>query len=143
MNVLVKKLDDKATLPQYQTAEAAGADIYACLDDIMIIPNGAVAMIPTGLAVEIPKGYEMQIRARSGLASKGLILPNGVGTIDSDYRGELRILVMNLSGKDMEITHEMRVAQAVISPAPQAIYQIVDALSDTDRGSGGFGSTGK
>ncbi len=142
MNILVKKLDPKATLPQYQTSEAAGADIYACLEDTMIIPNGTVAMIPTGLAVEIPKGYEMQIRAGSGLSSKGLILPNGVGTIDSDYRGEVKILVMNLSGKDMDITHEMRVAQAVISPVPQAIFQIVESLSDTERGSGGFGSTG-
>ena len=99
-------------------------------------------MIPTGLSSAIPSGYEMQIRARSGLASKGLIIPNGPGTIDADYRGEIKILLLNLSGKDFEISPEMRIAQAVIAPVLQAQFTPVEELSITERGEGGFGSTG-
>lgn len=142
MIVEIKKLNSKALIPSYQTPDSAGADIHALLDEAIIIPNGQIVMIPTGLSVAIPSGYEMQIRARSGLASKGLIIPNGPGTIDADYRGEIKILLLNLSGKDFEITPEMRIAQAVIAPVFQANFSLVKELSKTERGEGGFGSTG-
>lgn len=142
MIIEIKKLNSKALLPSYQTLDSAGADIYALLEQTIIIPHGQIAMIPTGLSVAIPSGYEMQIRARSGLASKGLIVPNGPGTIDADYRGEIKVLLLNLSGKDFEITPEMRIAQAVIAPVFQAQFTPVETLSETTRGSGGFGSTG-
>lgn len=142
MHIHVKKLHDKTLLPTYQTVDSAGADIYALLDQDVIIPHGTIAMIPTGLSVEIPSGYEIQIRARSGLASKGLIIPNGPGTIDADYRGEIKVLLLNLSGKDFIITPEMRIAQMVVAPTLQAQFSFVEELSATKRGSGGFGSTG-
>lgn len=142
MNIRIKKLNESAILPSYQSTDAAGADLYACLETPVIIPHGQVVMIPTGLSIEIPTGYEMQIRARSGLASKGLIIPNAPGTIDADYRGEIKILLLNLSGLEMEITPKMRIAQAIISPIFQVTFEITDELSNTERGTGGFGSTG-
>jgi dUTP pyrophosphatase len=142
ITIEIKKLDPRAKLPTYQTSDSAGADLYALLDNAILIPHGQVAMIPTGLSSAIPSGYEMQIRARSGLASKGLIIPNGPGTIDADYRGEIKILLLNLSGKDFEISPEMRIAQAVIAPVLQAQFTPVEELSITERGEGGFGSTG-
>lgn len=142
MNILIKKLNPNAQIPAYQTQDAAGADLTACLEESIVIPQGKIVMVPTGLAVAIPSGYEMQIRARSGLASKGLLIPNAPGTIDADYRGEIKILLLNMSGEDFEITPNMRIAQAVIAPIHQANYEIVDELSETDRGAGGFGSTG-
>ncbi len=142
MNIDIKKLHKNAKIPVYQTADSAGADLHACIENDMIIADGKVAMVPTGLAAAVPKGYEMQIRARSGLASKGLILPNAPGTIDADYRGEIKVLMLNLSGADFTITPDMRIAQAVIAPIIQAEYKSVEELSSTERGSGGFGSTG-
>ena len=142
ITIEIKKLDPRAKLPTYQTSDSAGADLYALLDNAILIPHGQVAMIPTGLSSAIPSGYEMQIRARSGLASKGLIIPNGPGTIDADYRGEIKILLLNLSGKDFEISPEMRIAQAVIAPVIQGQFTTVEELSITERGEGGFGSTG-
>ncbi len=142
MIIEIKKLHQNALLPTYQTTDSAGADIYALLDQPITIPQGQIAIIPTGLSVAIPSGYEIQIRARSGLASKGLLIPNGPGTIDADYRGEIKILLLNLSGADFEITPEMRIAQAIIAPVLQAQFTVVDELSETERGSGGFGSTG-
>lgn len=142
MIIEIKKLNPKALLPTYQTKDSSGADIYALLDQAISIPHGQIAIIPTGLSVAIPSGYEMQIRARSGLASKGLLIPNGPGTIDADYRGEIKILLLNLSGADFEITPEMRIAQAIISPILQANFTIVKELAKTERGNGGFGSTG-
>ncbi len=142
MKIDIKKLHPNALLPSYQTADSAGADLHACLEADMTIAHGAVAMIPTGLAAAVPSGYEMQIRARSGLASKGLILPNAPGTIDADYRGEIKVLLLNLSGADFIISPDMRIAQAVIAPIIQAKYNTVEELSSTERGEGGFGSTG-
>lgn len=142
MIIEIKKMHPNALLPTYQTIDSAGADIYALLDQTITIPQGQIAIIPTGLSAAIPSGCEMQIRARSGLASKGLLIPNGPGTIDADYRGEIKILLLNLSGADFDITPEMRVAQAIIAPVLQAQFTVVDELSETERGSGGFGSTG-
>lgn len=141
--------DRSLPLPAYETEGSAGADLRAnlrpedrasgfTLDPMMR------AVVPTGLRVEIPPGYEMQIRPRSGLALKhGVTLPNTPGTIDSDYRGPLGVLLVNLGAEPYTIRHGDRIAQAVIAPVVQAGFQVVTALGDTARGEGGFGSTGR
>ena len=138
--------DDSFPPPSYETAGAAGADLRANFPDrapVMLMP-GTRRLIPTGLRVEIPAGFEMQIRPRSGLALKqGLSLPNTPGTIDSDYRGPLGVIVINLGGEPISIAHGDRIAQAVVAPVVQAQFEISDDLSDTERGEGGFGSTGR
>ena len=139
--------DAEVALPDYATAGAAGADLRAnfAVDDRsgMIIVPGARALVPTGLRVAIPDGYEMQIRPRSGLALKhGITLANAPGTIDSDYRGALGVILINLGDLAFEVTHGARIAQAVVAPVVQARYRLTSALSDTGRGDGGFGSTG-
>lgn len=140
-----KDADPEIPLPSYQTDGAAGADLCANIPSrktISLAP-GARALIPTGLIMEIPPGHELQIRARSGLALKqGLAMANGVGTIDSDYRGEIGIIVVNLGQDLIEITHGMRIAQAVLAPVLRARFELTDSLSDSSRGEGGFGSTG-
>lgn len=140
--------DQSLPLPQYQTAGAAGADVYANLPldqrarGVTLAPMQRI-VVSTGLKVEIPAGYEMQIRPRSGLATKyGITLPNTPGTIDSDYRGPLGVALINLGSEDYTIHHGDRIAQAVIAPVLQVRFVVVDRLSDTDRGAGGFGSTG-
>ena len=141
--------DPGIALPSYETHGAAGADIRANL-----LPEDRAAgftlypmqraIIPTGLRVEIPEGFEMQIRPRSGLAFKhGISLPNTPGTIDSDYRGPLGVLLINLGAEPYVVQHGERIAQAVIAPVVQARYEVAVALGDTVRGQGGFGSTGK
>ncbi|UWR91509.1 dUTP diphosphatase [Phaeobacter inhibens] len=138
--------DRDVPLPAYQTAEAAGADLRANLPDRarLTLAPGARALVPTGLRLEIPQGYEVQIRPRSGLALKhGITLPNAPGTIDSDYRGSLGVIVMNAGDAPFEIAHGDRIAQMVVAPVLQARFQLVDSLSDSARGSGGFGSTGQ
>lgn len=144
-NVNVKCVASKgAVIPEYKTAGAAGADLYALVESPVTIPAGKFAMIPTGLFFEIPEGYEIQIRPRSGLAAKnGVTVLNTPGTIDSDYRGEIKIILVNLSDKDFVVNNGERIAQMVIAPVTQASFTIVDQLSDTERGTGGFGSTGK
>jgi dUTP pyrophosphatase len=142
----IKRLDPRATLPAYQTQHAAGLDLSACLPadkpELPVAP-GAILLVPTGLAVAIPHGYEGQVRARSGLSTKhGIGLPNAPGTIDSDYRGELRVAVINFGKEPFTITHGMRIAQLVIAPVAHATIQAVEELDETVRGSGGFGSTG-
>lgn len=140
--------DRSLPLPVYQTAGAAGADIRANLDPAdretgLVIPPGGRALVPTGLRVALPAGYEMQLRPRSGLALKhGIVLPNSPGTIDSDYRGPLGVIVMNLGEAPFQVRHGDRIAQAVIAPVVQAVFVPVAALDATARGSGGFGSTG-
>ena len=135
-------------LPSYETYGAAGADLRANLPDdhrdigIEIAP-GHRALIPTGLRLEIPIGYEVQVRARSGLALKhGITLANAIGTIDSDYRGDLGVILWNGGADVFRVTHGMRIAQMVVAPVVQATFAIVDALDETERGVGGFGSTG-
>ncbi len=141
--------DTSLGLPAYQTAGAAGADICANLPmeqrgaGITLAPMQR-AVIPTGLRVEIPEGYEMQVRPRSGLAVKhGLSLPNTPGTIDSDYRGPLGVALINFGDSAYTVQHGERIAQAVIAPVMQARFAVVETLSDTARGDGGFGSTGR
>ena len=132
-----------AVIPEYKTVGAAGADLYALVDSPITLAPGKTAMVPTGLFFEIPEGYEIQVRPRSGLAAKnGVTVLNTPGTIDSDYRGEIKISLINLGDKDFVINSGDRVAQMVIAPLIQASFSIVDELSDTTRGSGGFGSTG-
>ncbi|WP_271881850.1 dUTP diphosphatase [Phaeobacter italicus] len=138
--------DRDVPLPAYQTAEAAGADLRANLPDrqSLTLAPGERRLVPTGLRLEIPQGYEVQIRPRSGLALKhGITLPNAPGTIDSDYRGPLGVIVMNAGGAPFEIAHGDRIAQMVVAPVLQARFHLVDSLSDSARGSGGFGSTGQ
>lgn len=143
MEVKVKKLNEKATLPQYETEHAAAMDVRACLDAPMILQPLERAMVPTGLAFEIPEGHEMQVRARSGLSIKhGITMVNGVGTIDADYRGELNILVINLGQEAFEIEPDMRIAQLLVTKYEKVSWQLTEDLSETARGAGGFGSTG-
>ena len=144
MIVKVKKLDDRAILPTYGSACAAGADLYALVDEeSLTIAAGETVLVSTGLSVEIPEGYVGLIYARSGLATKkGLAPANKVGVIDSDYRGEVKVALFNQSGKAQTIAAGERVAQLVIAPYLAVEYQQAEELSDTARGAGGFGSTG-
>jgi len=137
--------DVSVPLPAYETAGAAGADICANLPGgaAVTLSPGARALVPTGLAMAIPQGFEVQIRPRSGLALKhGIALVNSPGTIDSDYRGEVGIIMLNTSDTAFEVTHGMRIAQMVLAPVVQASFAVVDTLDATTRGEGGFGSTG-
>jgi dUTP pyrophosphatase len=141
--VKVFRKDPAARLPEYATGEAAGADLRARLSEPVIVPPLGRARIPTGLALEIPPGYEGQVRPRSGLAFRyGVTVLNSPGTIDSDYRGELGVILINLGNEDFTVNDGDRVAQLVIAPVCGALFEETDGLSETNRGSGGFGSTG-
>ncbi|MQQ09735.1 dUTP diphosphatase [Epibacterium sp. SM1979] len=138
--------DRDVPLPSYETTGAAGADVRANLPDraSVILAPGERVLVPTGLRLEIPAGYEIQIRPRSGLALKhGITLPNTPGTIDSDYRGPLGVIVMNAGQEAFTIAHGDRIAQMILAPVVQARFELTDNLSDTERGAGGFGSTGR
>lgn len=138
--------DPAIALPSYETAGAAGADVRANLPDrgSITLQPGERALVPTGLRVEIPDGYEIQVRPRSGLALKhGITLPNAPGTIDSDYRGPLGVIVLNAGQEAFEIGHGDRIAQLVVAPVIQARFEMADILQESQRGSGGFGSTGR
>lgn len=144
--LLVNKLTPHALVPEYKTSGAAGLDLAACLDSgqftLEVLP-GAIVRVPTGLSIAVPSGYEAQVRARSGLSTKhGLTTVNGVGTIDSDYRGEVQVALINLGPEPVVITHGMRVAQLIIAPVARVVVREVLELDATERGSGGFGSTG-
>ena len=142
--IRVKKLHSEAILPTYGTEEAAGADLYACLDAPVTIQPGQSAFIPTGLALEVPKGCAGLIYARSGMACKrGLAPANKVGVIDSDYRGEIRVVLFNHGQQEQTVQHGERIAQMIITPVLTPAYAETEDLTDTDRGAGGFGSTGK
>ena len=142
--IRVKKLRVNAVLPTYGSAEAAGADLYACLDEPMAILPGATVFIPTGIALEVPRGCAGLVYARSSLGTKrGLAPANKVGVIDSDYRGEIFVALLNHGKASQTIEPGERVAQFVITPVLTPKYIETDILSDTDRGTGGFGSTGK
>lgn len=142
--IRVKKLKENAVLPTYGSAEAAGADLYACLSEPVTINPGQSVFIPTGLAMEIPKGCAGLVYARSGLACKrGLAPANKVGVVDSDYRGEFMIVLHNHGGTAQIIEHGERIAQLVITPVFTPGFFEVEELTDTKRASGGFGSTGK
>ena len=142
--IRVKFLRPGASLPTYGTAQAAGADLYACLTEPVSIAPGETAFIPTGLALEVPVGCAGLIYARSGMACKrGLAPANKVGVVDSDYRGEIVVALHNHGSEAQTISHGDRVAQFLITPVVTAAYEQVQELSDTDRNAGGFGSTGK
>ena len=142
--IRVKKVNPNAILPTYGSQEAAGADLHACLQEPVTILPGESVFVPTGLSMEIPKGCAGLIYARSGLACKrGLAPANKVGVIDSDYRGEFIVVLHNHGTEPQQITHGERIAQLVITPVLTPAYVETDSLSDTDRGAGGFGSTGK
>lgn len=133
-------------LPAYETSGAAGMDLRAAVADEepMVLKPGARAMVPTGLAFAVPHGFEAQVRPRSGLAAKaGITCLNTPGTIDSDYRGEVKVILVNLGEEDFTIRRGDRIAQLVIAPVVQANWQVVDSLDETARGAGGFGSTGR
>ena len=133
-----------AVVPEYKTAGAAGADICAFLSEPVTIKKGERAMIGTGLSFSIPFGYEIQVRPRSGLAAKnGVTVLNTPGTIDSDYRGEVKVILINLGSEDFVAKNGDRIAQIVVAPVTLARFEKVSALDETERGSGGFGSTGK
>ena len=144
VKVLVKKLDPKVQLPSYKTKGSSGMDLMAFIKDpIKIAPNTS-ALIPTGISVAISSDVEIQIRSRSGLAAKSSIsVLNSPGTIDSDYRGELKIILFNHSKKEFVVRNNDRIAQMVLMPVLKIDFEEVDNLPDTLRGSGGFGSTGK
>ena len=140
----VKILREGAYLPTYGSPEAAGADLYACLETAVTIEPGKTAFIPTGIAMEVPRGCAGLIYARSGLACKrGLAPANKVGVVDSDYRGEIMVALHNHGDQPQTIGHGERIAQMVITPVLTPDYVVVSDLDDTDRGTGGFGSTGK
>lgn len=140
----VKKLHPHAVLPTYGSAEAAGADLYACLEEAVTIAPGEVYWVPTGIALEVPKGCAGLVYARSSMGAKrGLAPANKVGVVDSDYRGEVKVVLLNHSNQPQTLQPGERVAQFVITPVLQPMYEEVEELTDTDRGQGGFGSTGK
>lgn len=135
-------LSEGTELPFYATEGAAGADVMAYLETPLEILPGACRAVPTGLRLQIPEGYEVQVRPRSGLASKGLIVPNAPGTIDCDYRGEVKVLLMNLGQEVFIVQPGMRIAQLVVAKVEQAAWVEAEALVATARGEGGFGHTG-
>ena len=140
----IKKLNESAIVPTYGSAAAAGADLYACTDSDIVIAPGATVLVHTGVAMAIPDGYVGLVFARSGLATKrGLAPANKVGVIDSDYRGEIMVALHNHSAATQTVAHGERIAQIVFMPYAAADFDVVDELDSTDRGAGGFGSTGK
>jgi dUTP pyrophosphatase len=141
--VRFRRLRPDAVVPAYMTADAAGLDLAAALAAAMALAPGARAAIGTGLAMELPRGFEGQVRPRSGLAKNhGVTVVNAPGTIDADYRGEVAVLLINLGDQPVAITPGMRIAQLVIAPVVQATIEVADELAATERGAGGFGSTG-
>lgn len=142
--IRIKKLHPNAILPTYGSVEAAGADLYACLDEPVVAEPGKTVWIPTGFAMEVPKGCAGLVYARSGMAcKKGLAPANKVGVIDSDYRGPVTVVLHNHGDQAQTICHGERIAQMVITPVLTPAYVEAEDLSDTGRGAGGFGSTGK
>ena len=142
--IAVKKLRERAIIPTYGSAEAAGADLYACLDETVTIAPGQTVFVPTGIAMEVPKGCAGLVYARSSMGAKrGLAPANKVGVIDSDYRGEFFVALHNHGSEPQQVGHGERIAQLLITPVFTPGFVEVAELSDTQRGSGGFGSTGK
>ena len=143
IKILIKKLSKEVSLPKYETDGSSGMDLAANIDANINIDPGKTAIIPTGLTLSIPKGFEVQIRPRSGLAAKQKIsVLNTPGTIDSDYRGEIKVILINLSQESFIVEKGLRIAQMVVCPVVQAQLKEVNDLNETGRGEGGFGSTG-
>ncbi len=146
VDVALKRLphSDGLPLPAYQTEDAAGLDLLAAVEEPMTLPQMGRALVPTGLAIALPSGYEAQIRPRSGLAAKhGITVLNSPGTVDADYRGEVKVVLINLSDTPFTIHRGERIAQMVIAPVSRAQFIETDVLDATGRGAGGFGSTGR
>jgi len=145
VEIAVTRLPHNADLPlpAYETAQSAGMDLAAAIDAPVTLAPGERAMVPTGLAIALPSGYEAQVRPRSGRAAKnGVTVLNTPGTVDADYRGEVKVILINLGTDPFEIERGMRIAQMVIAPVTQARFAEVETLTETARGAGGFGSTG-
>lgn len=143
MKVAIKRLKPTAQLPVYQTSGSAAADIAACIDEPITLMPGDRQIVPTGFSMMLPLGYEAQIRARSGLSAKhGVCLANGIGTIDTDYRGEVGIILINLGQDSFVIEPGMRIAQLAVVKCGQVDWAEEDELDETERGAGGYGSTG-
>ena len=143
IKILIKRLSKNIPLPKYETEGSSGMDLTANINKVIEIQPGKSEIIPTGLALSIPKNYEIQIRPRSGLAAKNQIsVLNTPGTIDEDYRGEIKVILINLGEKKFKIEKGLRIAQMVLCPIIKAELEEVDELDETKRGSGGFGSTG-
>ena len=143
IKILIKRLSKSISLPKYETNGSSGMDLAANIEQDIEIKPGKTAVIPTGLAISIPKDFEVQIRPRSGLAAKNQVsVLNTPGTIDADYRGELKVILINLSEKSFKIEKGLRIAQMVVCPVIKAVWKEVDVLEETERGLGGFGSTG-
>ncbi len=143
IEVLIKRLSKNIKLPKYETNGSSGMDLSANIEKKIKIEPGKTSIIPTGISVAIPKNFEIQIRSRSGLAAKSQIsVLNSPGTIDADYRGELKVILINLSNETFVVERGARIAQMVLCPIVKAKFKEVDSLNDTDRGAGGFGSTG-
>ena len=144
VKLLIKKLNEEVIIPEYKTKGSSGMDLMANINSDIYIKPGEKAIIPTGIAVSIPVGYEIQIRPRSGLAAKkNISILNTPGTIDADYRGEIKIILINFGKQEFKINPNDRIAQMVLCPVIKAELEVVDELQDTKRGEGGFGSTGK
>ncbi len=139
----IQRLDTRAILPEAKTDGAAGLDLAACLDEPITLAPGEIKLIPTAIAIAIPTGHEGQVRPRSGLACKhGVTVINAPGTIDSDYRGEVKVGLVNLGTQPFTIEHAMRIAQLVVAPVSSCRVEAVESLDETARAAGGFGSTG-
>ncbi|MBM3161997.1 MAG: dUTP diphosphatase [Chlorobi bacterium] len=143
LKVKIVRLQHNALLPVYATEHAAGMDISACLDKPLTLEPSSAALVPTGLAIELPEGYEAQLRPRSGLALRHLIsLPNSPATIDADYRGEVKVILVNHGREPFTIMHGDRIAQMVVARVERVSFDEVSSLSSSQRGDGGFGHTG-
>ena len=143
MEEIIVKAIVKGEMPEYETEGAAGMDLKACIGAPLTLEPGGRALVPTGISIELPAGYEAQVRARSGLAAKhGIGLVNGVGTIDSDYRGEIKVCLINLGSEAFTVNDGDRIAQMVFARYARAGLELTDTLHDTKRGAGGFGHTG-
>lgn len=143
IEVKIIRCRPKAQLPRYMTEQAAGMDLYAILDEDVVLAPGRRVMVPTGIAIALPAGYEAQVRPRSGLAVKhGVTLVNSPGTIDADYRGEISVIIINHGENDFIINDGERIAQMIIAPVSHCCWSLVENLEVSDRGSGGFGHTG-
>ena len=142
--ILIKRLSKNISIPKYETFGSSGMDLTASIESSIEIEVGKTAIIPTGISLSIPNGFEIQIRPRSGLAAKNQItVLNTPGTIDADYRGEIKVILINLSDKRFIVEKGARIAQMVLCPINKAVLREVESLDETGRGSGGFGSTGK
>ncbi len=144
MKVKITKLKENASMPEYQTDHSAGMDLHAAIDEPIVLQPMERKVIPAGIAIALPDGYEAQVRARSGLALKhGITTANGVGTIDADYRGEVGAIMVNLGSDPFTFEPNMRIAQLIVTRYEKILWQEVELLDETERNSGGFGSTGK